>query len=70
MVKGSDYTAVRRISDANDRTLAAPGESCDRVPATAIAGLLASGDIVLAPDAALDDAGRRSARRTKKVTDA
>ncbi len=44
-MKGSDYVAVRRISNRANDTLAAVGESCDRVPENALADLLFYGDI-------------------------
>lgn len=51
--RGKDFIALRRLSDAADRTLAAAGKTCDRVPAApggtvsdALARLLASGKIV------------------------
>lgn len=39
------YVAVRRIADAEDRTLADIGDVCTRVPAAAIDGLVAGGDV-------------------------
>ena len=52
---GSDYVARRRISDREDETLAAVGETCDRVPAEALGWLEACGAIVSA-SAVADDA--------------
>lgn len=42
---GSDYVAVRRLSDKDDRTLALVGETCERVPVESLPALLASGKI-------------------------
>jgi len=60
----SDYVAVRRISTRDDETLAAVGETCDRVPADALEWLEASGAIQVAgaepaivEDTADDDEG-------------
>ena len=60
----SDFVAVRRISTRDDETLAAVGETCDRVPSEALEWLEASGAIqvigagpVLAAPAADDDEG-------------
>lgn len=58
---GKDYVALKRLSDADDNTIAAVGETCERVPAgkhggtksDALAKLLASGKIALAPEPAL-----------------
>jgi hypothetical protein len=52
-LKGADYVALRRLSDADDHTLADVGETCERVPAPkdgrtvsdALRLLLASGKI-------------------------
>jgi hypothetical protein len=52
-MKGKDFVALRRLSDGDDRTIAAVGETCERVPppkaggtqADALAMLLASGKI-------------------------
>lgn len=48
-VTGADYLACVRLSGADDVTLAVPGETCERVPASSLPGLLASGKIVPAP---------------------
>jgi hypothetical protein len=42
---GSDYRAVRRLSDRANVTLAEAGETCDKVPVESLAPLLASGHI-------------------------
>ena len=42
---GRAYVAVRRISNLKNETLAAVGETCERVPAEAIEDLLSNGDI-------------------------
>lgn len=39
-MNGADYIATVRLSDKGDDTLAAPGESCDRVPAASLPWLL------------------------------
>lgn len=44
-LQGTDYRAVRRLSDAQDVTLAEVGETCARVPVESLAPLLASGHI-------------------------
>lgn len=52
-LKGKDFVAVRRLSDAADNTIADVGETCERVPASKYGGtvsdalerLLASGKI-------------------------
>lgn len=46
---GADYLATVRLSDREDRTLAAPGELCERVPAESLAWLLQQGLIEPAP---------------------
>ena len=45
---GSDYIAVRRISNRADDTLAGVGETCDRVPAEALEWLAECGAIASA----------------------
>lgn len=49
---GAAYVAVVRLSDKQNRTLAEPGESCARVPASSLPWLVAQGLIVPAPAAA------------------
>jgi len=44
-LKGKNYRALRRLSTAEDETLAEEGETCDRVPVQSLAPLLASGHI-------------------------
>lgn len=44
-MNGKDYRALRRLSNAKDETLAEVGETCERVPATSLPALLASGKI-------------------------
>lgn len=51
-MNGADYIATVRLSDKGDDTLAAPGESCDRVPPASLPWLLEQGLIVTAPAAA------------------
>ncbi len=46
---GAQFIALRRLSDRDDRTLAVVGETCERVPAASLPGLLASGKIAPAP---------------------
>jgi len=46
-MNGADYIALRRLSTTDDQTLALVGESCARVPASSLPGLLASGKIEL-----------------------
>ena len=54
---GKDFIALRRLSDADDHTIAEVGQTCERVPAAksggsisdALARLLASGKIAPAP---------------------
>lgn len=58
---GKDFVALRRLSDADDNTLADVGATCERVPAAKSGGtasdalqrLLASGKIAPAPVKAL-----------------
>ncbi|KKL14586.1 hypothetical protein LCGC14_2514200 [marine sediment metagenome] len=45
---GADYTAVVRLSNKGNRTLALPGESCESVPSVSLDWLLRSGKIKLA----------------------
>jgi hypothetical protein len=47
-LKGADYRALRRLSNAADETLAEVGETCDHVPPESLAPLLESGHIELA----------------------
>lgn len=56
-LRGDDFRAVRRLSDAHDVTLADVGETCERVPVASLAPLLASGHIapVELPDGRSDD---------------
>jgi hypothetical protein len=42
---GRDFRALRRVSDAENETLAAVGETCERVPTESLPALLESGDI-------------------------
>lgn len=46
---GAEFVALVRLSGPNDVTLAVPGETCERVPASSLPGLLASGRIQPAP---------------------
>lgn len=57
-LNGKDFRALRRLSTKDDTTLADVGETCERVPATSLAALLASGKIEPAVD-------RRREERTK-----
>ena len=43
---GSNFRALRRLSTKDDVTLALVGETCERVPASSLPALLASGKIV------------------------
>jgi hypothetical protein len=47
-MNGLDYVALRRLSAKDDTTLAEVGQTCERVPASSLPGLLASGKIKLA----------------------
>lgn len=51
-LRGRDFRALRRLSTPDDETLAAVGETCERVPAGGLAQLLASGKIEPAGGAA------------------
>lgn len=59
-LQGKDFIALVRLSDGDDRTLALPGETCERVPAgkhggtvsDALEKLLVSGLIAPKPIAA------------------
>ena len=59
---GRDYIALRRCSTKGNVTLAAVGETCERVPSESLPLLLASGKIAPKPtrkpraDAAKDEA--------------
>ena len=44
-LNGRHYRALRRLSTKDDQTLALPGQTCERVPASSLAPLLASGKI-------------------------
>ena len=44
---GARTRAVRRLSTKDDRTLAEVGETCERVPASSLPGLLTIGAIEL-----------------------
>jgi hypothetical protein len=48
-MNGKDYIALRRLSLADDTTVAAVGETCERVPPSSLESLLASGKIAPAP---------------------
>jgi hypothetical protein len=48
-MEGKNYVALRRLSNRDDVTLAAVGETCERVPITSLPGLLKSGRIEPAP---------------------
>jgi len=67
-LNGLDYRALRRLSNAADETLADVGETCERVPASSLARLLASGDrIELAqPKLAKSTADAEPARPKKR----
>jgi hypothetical protein len=39
-MKGADYIALKRISNRENQTLAAVGETCERVPSNALHWLL------------------------------
>lgn len=63
---GKDFVALRRLSTRDDTTLAAVGETCERVPAApggtvteALQKLLASGKIAPAPEAEKPKAAKR-----------
>lgn len=53
---GRDFRALTRLSTRDNETLAEPGETCDRVPESSLALLLASKKIEPA-DAAWRDLG-------------
>lgn len=71
-LQGKDFVALRRLSNAADETIAAVGETCERVPAAPSGGtvsdalrkLLASGKI--APFAAADSPASPSRRKGAK----
>jgi len=46
---GKDYVAKVRLSDREDRTLAAIGETCERVPAESLEWLIADGHVEPVP---------------------
>lgn len=48
---GRTYVALRRLSTKADETLAEVGETCERVPASSLPWLLASGKIAPAQPA-------------------
>ena len=54
-MNGADYVALRRLSTRDDETLAVVGETCDRVPASSLPGLLASGKILHLPQQSAAD---------------
>lgn len=50
MLNGADYVAIKRVSDVRNKTLAMPGETCERVPASALDWLLKQDHIRRKPD--------------------
>lgn len=50
-MNGTDYIAAAQLTDKSGDVLAAPGEACDRVPATSLPWLLEQGYIVARNDA-------------------
>lgn len=52
-MKGSDFVATVRLSTPDDQTLAEPGDTCERVPASSLVWLAAQKLIVEAPAAAV-----------------
>lgn len=57
-LNGKDYRAVRRLSTRDDQTLALPGETCERVPASSLPALLASQKIERVPPATREEEDR------------
>lgn len=51
-MNGADYVATVRLSNKADVTLAAPGETCERVSPASLPWLLEQGWIAPAADAA------------------
>ena len=49
-MKGADYIANERLTDAIGKVLAAPGETCARVPEKSLPWLLEGGHIRSATD--------------------
>ena len=65
---GADYRATVRLSTAGDATVAEPGETCERVPASSLIWLAEQGLIVpVAPVAPTDRPPGRLRRVTKEV---
>ena len=50
----ADYVAIHRLSDANNETLAEPGQTCEHVPATSLNWLLEQGHIERAKKSRID----------------
>ena len=48
-MNGADYIAVVRLSTKANDTLALPGETCERVPASSLSWLVAQGLIEYRP---------------------
>lgn len=44
-LNGKDFRALRRLSTKDDTTLANVGQTCEKVPTSSLAALLASGKI-------------------------
>jgi hypothetical protein len=64
---GRDFRALRRVSNAENETLAAVGETCERVPAESLPALLESGDIERAVERrALPDVPPRPAKKERR----
>jgi hypothetical protein len=64
-MNGKDYRALRRLSTRDDVTLAHVGETCERVPASSLPGLLASGKIEPAVNRRDPQVERRKAKRVR-----
>jgi hypothetical protein len=60
-LKGADFRALRRLSTADDETLAEIGDTCERVPAESLEGLIGHGYI--------EPAGDRAVRETPDPVD-
>jgi hypothetical protein len=58
-MKGSDYVAVVRLSNAVNKTLAQPGERCDQVPEASLGWLLEQG--LIAPAGAVRETTQAAA---------
>lgn len=56
-MNGADFVAVVRLSNRENETLALPGETCDRIPASSLAWLAEQGLVSERPRAPFASGG-------------